>query len=51
MTGTPSGQIYMYASSADEGTQCVIADLTVPNRGRDSDTFPPKVQILKTRGP
>ena len=29
----------MYVYSADEGNQCVIADLTVTNRGLDSDTF------------
>ena len=33
----------MYVYSADEGNQCVIADLTVMNRGLDSDTFLPVV--------
>lgn len=33
----------MYVFSADEGKQCVLADLTVTNRGLDSDTFLPVV--------
>ena len=33
----------MYVFSADEGKQCVLADLTVTNRGIDSDTFLPVV--------
>ena len=33
----------MYVFSAEEGNQCVIADLTVTNRGLDSDTFLPVV--------
>lgn len=33
----------MYVFSADEGKQCVIADLTVANRGLNSDTFLPVV--------
>lgn len=33
----------MYVFSADEGKQCVLADLTVTNRGLDPDTFLPVV--------
>lgn len=33
----------MYIFSADEGEQCVIADLTVTNRSLNSDTFLPMV--------
>lgn len=33
----------MYVFSADEGKQCVLADLTVTNCGLDSDTFLPVV--------
>ena len=33
----------MYVFSADEGKQCVIAGLTVTNRGLDPDTFLPVV--------